>query len=72
MTARNDITGDVIATGTTTDSYREGWDRIFGKKAKKPQDVPPWVGCGECDVSFECYNGADRCIRLCEPHEPTA
>jgi hypothetical protein len=32
MTARNDITGDSIATKTSTESYRDGWDRIFGKK----------------------------------------
>lgn len=23
-----------------------------------------WVGCGECDPEFACYNGAVRCIRL--------
>lgn len=23
-----------------------------------------WNGCGDCDCSFPCYNGADRCIRL--------
>lgn len=32
MTARNDITGDVIATKGSTDAFRSGWDRIFGKK----------------------------------------
>jgi hypothetical protein len=32
MTARNDITGDAIQTKSPNDAYREGWDRIFGKK----------------------------------------
>lgn len=34
MAARNDITGDTIVTKKTDDSYRDGWDRIFGKKSK--------------------------------------
>ena len=32
MTSRNDITGDAIQTKGSSDAYREGWDRIFGKK----------------------------------------
>jgi len=32
MTSRNDITGDAIRTDSSTEVYREGWDRIFGKK----------------------------------------
>jgi hypothetical protein len=32
MSSRNDVTGDAIATRTTSDEYRSGWDRIFGKK----------------------------------------
>lgn len=32
MTARNDITGDAIASRGTTDNYRDNYDRIFGKK----------------------------------------
>lgn len=23
-----------------------------------------WVGCGECDLSFPCHEGKQRCIRL--------
>lgn len=23
-----------------------------------------WIGCGECDCIFDCYNGETRCIRL--------
>lgn len=32
MTSRNDITGDAIRTDSSTDAYRDGWARIFGKK----------------------------------------
>ena len=32
MTARNDITGDKIATKTNSKAYRDNWDAIFGKK----------------------------------------
>ena len=30
--AVNDITGDPILTKSTTEKYRENWDKIFGKK----------------------------------------
>lgn len=37
MTARNDITGDALKTGASSDPYREGWDRIFNPtKPTKP------------------------------------
>lgn len=42
MTSRNDITGDALKTKTTTDAYRDGWDRIFGKKTEVvpvPEDL---------------------------------
>lgn len=32
MATRNDITGDELKTGSANDAYREGWERIFGKK----------------------------------------
>lgn len=37
MTARNEITGDLIATKGVTDAYRDGWDRIF----RAPPPPPP-------------------------------
>lgn len=37
MATTNDITGDVIATKTSTDAYRDGWARIF----QKPEPVEP-------------------------------
>lgn len=44
MTTRNDITGDVIATKTTSDAYRNNFDAIFRKpkvevvEVEKPVD----------------------------------
>jgi hypothetical protein len=29
-----------------------------------------WIGCGECDCSFDCHEGKSRCIRL--PHDKEA
>ena len=40
MTAINDITGDLLKSKKPTDSYRDGWDRIFGKKTEAPQVLP--------------------------------
>lgn len=38
-TSKNDITGDEIKTkGSSSDLYRDGWDRIFGKKNTKDSD----------------------------------
>lgn len=39
MTAINDITGDAIQTKNNNDSYRNGWDRIFGNKTPEPKLV---------------------------------
>jgi hypothetical protein len=33
-TARNDHTGDLIISKTTTEQYRENYDRIFGNRPK--------------------------------------
>jgi hypothetical protein len=41
MTARNDITGDSIATKGTTDLYRDNYDRIFSKKKQLAADIGP-------------------------------
>ena len=35
MVARNDITGDAIQTRGVSDSYRNNYDLIFGKKKVK-------------------------------------
>lgn len=36
MTTKNDITGDRIATKVTSKSYRDNWERIFGKPSFFP------------------------------------
>lgn len=41
MATSNDITGDAIQSKPSTDLYREGWERIFGARAKtqsRPDD----------------------------------
>ena len=44
-TATNDITGDKIQTGVTTDLYRANYDLVF----KKPQEnKQPCNNCDRC------------------------
>lgn len=45
-TARNDITGDQLISKKASDSYRTGWDRIFGVK-------PPHVEWSDNEESEE-------------------
>lgn len=41
-TSVNPITGDLIKTKSTGgDAYRDGWDRIFGKKDKPVEQTNP-------------------------------
>lgn len=40
MVAKNDITGDSIQTKVNSDAYRDGYERIFGKKQKKEVELP--------------------------------
>lgn len=43
--SRNEITGDAITTGASTDAFREGHELIWGKKA--PAETPfRCVFCG--------------------------
>jgi len=41
MSSFNDITGQQMKTKAATDQYRDGWDKIFGKKKAEqpPVDV---------------------------------
>ena len=39
MVAKNDITGDSIMTKTVSSSYRDNYDRIFGKKNVQKQEA---------------------------------
>ncbi len=48
----NDVTGDKLITKQATDAYRDGWDRIFGKKpqppvANSPEEQPAEPTCNE-------------------------
>lgn len=38
MATKNDITGDSIISKQPSESYRDGWDRIFGKKKQEPTE----------------------------------
>ena len=56
----NDITGDSLVTKASTDSYRDGWDRIFGDKRPctcHPEDNPP-VPCARKYALSECLAAA--------------
>lgn len=46
MATTNEITGDSIQTKTNTEQYRDGWDRIFGKKKKPETNEVPAVDIG--------------------------
>ena len=67
MTARNDITGDAIASRAPSDSYRDRWDAIFGRRGtpavREAQqlltDLAQAEGFGLCD---KC--DPDKCCRL--------
>ena len=39
MSTRNDITGDALISKSATQSYRDGWDRIFGKKDETVEET---------------------------------
>lgn len=34
------VTNGKVCTGATTESYRDNYDRIFGKKSSDPYEVP--------------------------------
>lgn len=46
--------------------WKWGKQVLLLELAEKPRPTPEmiWAGCGECDVSFPCHNGQQRCIRL--------
>lgn len=43
MTAKNDITGDLIKSKGNNSAYSDGWDRIFGKKKKQEEALDEMV-----------------------------
>lgn len=36
--SQNDVTGDHIITKASNETYRSGWDRIFGKKSEPTKE----------------------------------
>ena len=64
MVAKNEITGDSIMTKAVSSTYRDNYDRIFGKKnVQKPEAV----GEGE-DVSMSELRESRRdCV--CSPQQ---
>ena len=41
--SQNAITGDFMRSKVSTDEYRKGWDRIFGKKDKDKKPPNKWI-----------------------------
>jgi hypothetical protein len=41
--SKNEVTGDFIITGSSNNSYRSGWDLIWGNKKneEKKIEIPP-------------------------------
>lgn len=37
----NDITGDKLVTKSSTEAYRDGWDRIFGDRKRQAAIATP-------------------------------
>lgn len=48
MVARNDITGDAIQTGKTSDAYRDNYDLIWGKKNMQVRVQENTEDIGKC------------------------
>lgn len=54
--SKNDITGDKLVSKVSTSKFDEGFDRIFGKKDKKPACEHNWrfLAHGHNDSGYEC------------------
>lgn len=69
MTARNDVTGDAIKTGSSSDAYRDGWDLAFKKDWEEwvdPDDAPElteeWVKKAvQCDGEEDLQKWLAEC-----------
>jgi hypothetical protein len=53
MISENDITGDLLATKPNSESFRDGHERIFGKRERK-QWVPPPLPCDMGEMCLDC------------------
>ena len=52
MTTRNDVTGDALTTGATSDAYRDNYDRIFRPVCFGQYGTGQ--DCGTCKHSAAC------------------
>lgn len=43
MTAKNDVTGNLIISKPSTVLYREGWERIFNEKKNSEMTAVPFT-----------------------------
>lgn len=68
MAARNDITGDVIATKGASDAYRNNFDAIFRKPAKVEVEVLPELKPIDM-AKVERDNQTKRWWAYCEQHQ---
>jgi hypothetical protein len=55
-----------------TDSWKiANAAQILDETLKQPEQEPvAWIGCGECDCAFSCFDGAVKCIRLPAQRKP--
>ena len=56
MSAKNDITGDVIQSKPGGEGFRSGWDRIWGKKETTDHTN---LTDGDDDTSEDAKSGDD-------------
>lgn len=59
MSTKNDITGDSIQTRPSTSAYRDGHERIFGKKDPPTERVmPSFMERMQRELELNAYKGA--------------
>ena len=66
MTAKNDITGDTIASKTTTDNYRDGWTNIFKRREIFYFNDGTWCDRAELPyiaASMDVYENTDEEVK---------
>ena len=59
--SKNDITGDDLKSKASTDAYREGHDRIFGRRP-----------CPECNGIGVVVDNVDAPVNNGENNQPSA
>lgn len=65
MTARNDITGDALTTGSASDDYRANYDRIFRQQPHTAH--PPCCFMTAADpIAHQCGTPACKYVETCK------